>query len=250
MCWGHVNGFSTSPEQLLDHVRLSSPTAKRFIAQHQLGIDHHRRLRNEEPFALTTKGPVLPAIPFIGGDLVAGQCLTNRRRLQRIHGLTDRGCTTGHGGNEPFALIMTAEETVQLRLVTRLANEQQQVPLLGLALHDGDIERLAQVRGNAEFEELAFAVTLDIEGIIVRTDPRAISLGPAGRNLTHFDPSAHLGKPRFNRFRIHMYYSFHSTRYPAGLSSWEKITERVWLGRVGRSCRFFLFTITGFRGAG
>ena len=136
---------------------------------------------------------------------MAGQCLTHWRRLQRIHGLTDRRCTARHGGNEPFALIVTAEETVQLRFVTRFADEQQQVPLLGLALHDGDIERLAQVRGNAEFEELAFAVTLDIEGIILRTDPRAISLGPAGRNLTQFDPSAHLGKPGFNRLRIHMY---------------------------------------------
>jgi hypothetical protein len=67
------------------------------------------------------------------------------------------------------------------------------------------IERLAQVRGNAEFEELAFAVTLDIEGIILRTDPGTISLGPAGRNLMHFDPSAHLGKPGFNRLRIHRY---------------------------------------------
>jgi hypothetical protein len=45
-------------------------------------------------------------------------------------------------------------------------------------------------------------------------------------------------------------YIFHSTRYPAGLSSWGKITERVWLGRVGRSCRFFLFTITDFCGLG
>ncbi len=45
-------------------------------------------------------------------------------------------------------------------------------------------------------------------------------------------------------------YMRHSTRYPAGLSSWEKITERVWLGSVGRSCRFFLFTITGLCGAG
>jgi len=136
---------------------------------------------------------------------MAGQCLTHRRRLQRIHGLTDRRCTAGNGGNEPFALIVTAEETVQLRFVTRFANEQQQVPLLGLALHDGDIERLAQVRGNAKFKELAFAITPDIQRIILWSDPRAISLGPAGRNLMHFDPSTHLGKPGFNRLRIHMY---------------------------------------------
>src|SRR5215510_445907 len=100
---------------------------------------------------------------------------------------------------------MTAEETIHLRLVTVLANEQQQMTLLALVLHDGDIERLAQVRWNAQFEELALAIASNIEGIILRTNPRAISLRPARRNLEHFDPGAHLSKPGFNRLRIHMY---------------------------------------------
>jgi hypothetical protein len=79
------------------------------------------------------------------------------------------------------------------------------MPLPGLALHYGDIERIAQVRGNAEFKELTFAVTLNIEGVVCGTNPRAISLAPTRRNLTHFDPGAHLGKPGFNRLRIHMF---------------------------------------------
>ena len=65
---------------------------------------------------------------------MAGQCLMHPGGLQRMHGLTDRGCAAGHGGNEPLTLVVTAEETVQLRLVTRFANERQQVALLGLAL--------------------------------------------------------------------------------------------------------------------
>ena len=100
--------------------------------------------------------------------------------------------------------VAAAEETVQLRLVTRFANEQQQVTLLGLALHNGDAERIAQVRGNTEFKELTFAIALDVEGVILGANPGAISLGPTGRNLTHFDPSTHLGKPGFNRLRIHI----------------------------------------------
>jgi hypothetical protein len=42
----------------------------------------------------------------------------------------------------------------------------------------------------------------------------------------------------------------HGTRFPAGLSSWEKITERVWFGSVGRTCRSFLLAVVGFSGAG
>ena len=50
---------------------------------------------------------------------MAGQCLTHRRRLQRIHGLTDRGCTTGHGGNEPVRgrLFEVANDLPDLRPV-------------------------------------------------------------------------------------------------------------------------------------
>jgi hypothetical protein len=60
---------------------------------------------------------------------MAGQCLTHRRRLKRIHGLTDRRRASQNCGNEPFPLIMPAEETIQLRLVTGLADKEQQMPL-------------------------------------------------------------------------------------------------------------------------
>jgi len=100
---------------------------------------------------------------------------------------------------------VSAEETIQLRFITGFANEKQQVPLFRFALHYGDIERIAQVRGNSEFEELAVAIALDIEGIVLWVDPRVISLRPAGWNLTHSYPSAQFGKPGFNRLSIHMY---------------------------------------------
>ena len=77
---------------------------------------------------------------------MAGQRLTDRCWLKRIHGLTDRGGAAGNGGNEPLALVMSAEETVQLRLITVFANQQQQVTLLGIALHDGDGELIVEVR--------------------------------------------------------------------------------------------------------
>src|SRR5262245_36045098 len=54
----------------------------------------------------------------------------------------------------------------------------------------------------------------------------------------------------FASFMLGLRYRRHSSRYPAGLSSWEKIAERVWSGRVGRTCRFFLLTGFGFCGAG
>jgi hypothetical protein len=80
------------------------------------------------------------------------------------------------------------------------------MPLLWLTLHYRDIERIAQVRGHAEFEELSAAVATNIQGIVRRADPRTVSLTPTRRNLTHFEPGAHLGKPGFNRLRIHMVY--------------------------------------------
>src|ERR1039457_7026345 len=100
---------------------------------------------------------------------------------------------------------MPAEETIQLRLVTGLANEEQQMPLFRFALHDGDIEPITQMRGHAEFEELPAAVTLDIQGIVRVINPRAVSLAPTRRNFTHLEPGAHLGKPGFNRLSIHIY---------------------------------------------
>ncbi len=45
-------------------------------------------------------------------------------------------------------------------------------------------------------------------------------------------------------------YRRHNTRYPAGLSSGEKLAEYVWLGRVGRTCRSFLLTVFVFGGVG
>jgi hypothetical protein len=66
---------------------------------------------------------------------------------------------------------MSTEETVQLRLITVFANHQQQVTLLGIALHDGDGELIAEVRGNAEFKELTSAIPLDVQRVVRGTDP-------------------------------------------------------------------------------
>ena len=94
-------------------------------------------------------------VTFAERNVIASERITNVLRLERIHRLTDGRGAAWHGGDEPFAFVMAAEETVELRLVARLAHEQQQMTLLRFALQHGNIQRFAQVRGHAEFEELA-----------------------------------------------------------------------------------------------
>ena len=108
------------------------------------------------------------------------------------------------------------KETIKLRLISNLANEKQQMPPVRFALHNVNVERIAEVRGYAEFKELAVSIAADIEGVIRRIYPLTITLAPSRRNLTHVEPGADLGKPGFNVFRIHMFQYLVSVRTSSG----------------------------------
>lgn len=116
---------------------------------------------------------------------------THILRLERVHRLAHARRAARHGGDEPFAFVVTAQEAIELRLVTGLAHGQEQMTLLRLALHYGHGQRIAQVRRNAEFEELTAAIALDVHGEVLSIDPGAITLMPARRDFTHLEPRAH-----------------------------------------------------------
>ena len=66
-----------------------------------------------------------------------------------------------------------------MRFFIRFADEQEQVALLRLALEDRGLNRLAQVRRHAEFEELPVAIAPDVHGVVHRVNPLAVSHLPA-----------------------------------------------------------------------
>ena len=77
--------------------------------------------------------------------------------------------------------------------------------LLRFGLHDGNIERFAQVCRHTEFEELTVAITPDVHGEICRRNPSAIALTPARRDFAHFDARAHRGELGLNVVCIHTF---------------------------------------------
>ena len=77
--------------------------------------------------------------------------------------------------------------------------------LLWFGLHDGDIQRFAQVRRHAQFEELARAVAPDVHGEILGFNPGSIALAPARRDFTHLQARAHRGELGLNVIRIHRF---------------------------------------------
>jgi hypothetical protein len=90
-----------------------------------------------------------------------------------------------------------AQEAIKLRLIIRFADEQEQVALLRLALEDRGLNRFAQVRRHAEFEELPVAIAPDVHCVITSGSV------PTHRDFTHFQARAHRGELGLNVFRIH-----------------------------------------------
>jgi hypothetical protein len=135
----------------------------------------------------------------------ARERITNVARLERVHRLTHARRTTRHGGDEPFAFIVAAKEAVELRFGGGLAHEQEEMALLRIGLEDGRFKRFAQVRRNAELEELTSTITLNIHGIVHWIDPLAVAHLPARRDLTHFQARTHFTEPGLNLFRIHTF---------------------------------------------
>jgi hypothetical protein len=104
-----------------------------------------------------------------------------------------------HGRDEPFTFVVSAQEAVELRLGRRLAHEQEQMTLLRLALHHGDIERVAQVFRHAQLEELAEVILAEIHGVI---------FGPmrpveTRRGGAHFQARTHGSELGLNLLSIH-----------------------------------------------
>ena len=112
-----------------------------------------------------------------------------------------RGATR-HGGDEPFAFVMPAQEAVELRLVAGLANRQQQMTLPGFGLHDANFQRVAQVRRHAELEELTVAILLDVHGVVSGASP-AGPVEPFRSDFTHLQARAHRGELGLDFFSIH-----------------------------------------------
>jgi hypothetical protein len=101
-----------------------------------------------------------------------------------------------HSRDEPFAFVMAAQETIQPRIVRCLADEQQQMPLLGLALHYRQLQVVARSFWDTHFEELTVTITLDVHGIV--------SVVPPGwAELAHFHASFHFLELGLNLLCIH-----------------------------------------------
>ena len=140
----HVNRFTAAAEDFFDEVRLAAATTKRFVAENEFFIHRERGSRHEEPFALTAKGSVLTGVTLAGRDVIARERITDVFGLERVHRLADAGSTAGHGSDEPFAFVVSAEEAICLRLFALLADEQEQMSLLRFGLDDGNIQRVAR----------------------------------------------------------------------------------------------------------
>jgi hypothetical protein len=206
MSAANVNRLAACAVDLLDEVRLAASASEWFVAEDQLAVHHERRFRHEEPFALTAKDPVLARVTLAGRDLIARERITNVLGLERIHGLAHRRRASRHGGNEPFAFVVAAEEAVKLRLLAWLAHEQ--MTLLRLGLHDGYVQRFPQGLRDTEFEEFPVIVAADVNGVIwlgdVSSRPNRHQ-HPTRRNLADFQTSAHSSELGLNLLCIHTF---------------------------------------------
>jgi len=77
--------------------------------------------------------------------------------------------------------------------------------LVWQCLHDVDLQRLAQMRRHAQFEELPVAVPAQVHGEILRFNPRSIALMPTRRDFAHFHTRTHGSELGFKLNRIHVF---------------------------------------------
>ena len=119
----------------------------------------------KEPLALTAICGVLPAFTRFGSKsltTLSGQHLGRFERLLRLADRTDSG-RFGDGGDEPVALVVSAQE---LLLFGAVAHQQEQMPVGGLNVKDRDLGVDPRLAG--DLEVLAIGVFTDVE----RDDPR------------------------------------------------------------------------------
>ena len=156
-------------------------------------IHHQRRLRHEEPFALTAKCAVLARVAFAGRDVIARERVTNVLRLERIHRLTHARSAARHGSDEPFTFVMAAEEAVESAACRRLcapaAADDAASARSAARRHPANRCRCVGTRSskNSPLPSRWMSTAKSAGSIHV-----TISLTPARRDLTHFQARAHL----------------------------------------------------------
>ena len=172
-----VDRLAAGPVAGLDPVRLAAVApAERLVAEHQGLVHGEAGHGQEEPLPLAAVGGVLAAVAGLGPEPQAGLGDLDLGGLERLLGLPDgahRGAL-GDGGDEPVPLVVAAEELV---LLAPLPDHQQQVPVGGLDVQDGDLGVGAS--GRDDLEELAAAVGLDVQREDARAGPE--TAGRAGR---------------------------------------------------------------------
>src|SRR5262249_9493270 len=151
----------------------------------QLLVHSQISIGDEEPLPLANVGCVLATVAGLGSESLAclgGLDLGGLQRFLRLTAVADRSLFTS-AGNEPVALVVAAKE---LALFLALSDGEQQVAVSGLRVEDRDL-RVGPWLAK-DLEELAFAVSLDIER------ERPGHAGTTIRSVGDLEPSADAAK--------------------------------------------------------
>jgi hypothetical protein len=173
----------------------ATATADRLVVMDELLVHVEVRHRHEEPFTLADEGAIVPAgaLALVEATMVGGSA--HFGRLQGEFRLHDGRSATGHGGDEPLALIVSAQKAI---IRGRCFDEEQEVAIMPVALEHSDVELWFALGGNLQLEPLTEFVGGEIERI-VRAAARARQIFWTNDP----EPSAHVGELVRNRFRIH-----------------------------------------------
>src|SRR5262249_27476879 len=143
-------------------VRLAATTTQRLVLQNQFGIDVQIRRRNKEPLPLPKKRFVPSPVPILRPNAQTFLTLPNEARLQSLHSRSHAGESRNfwNRGHKPRPFVMTAQEFV-LVATFAVTSHQQEVADFRLQMHNFDQGIAA--RHNAEFEEFAITVVVNID---------------------------------------------------------------------------------------
>ena len=119
-----VHDLAAIAVEFLHDVGLARASADGIVAQDEPFVHAQSRLWHEEPFALAAKRIVLAPVTLARPNGLAAQRIANDPWLQCVLGLADRGSVSWHGGNEPFTLVMAAEERSFFSAPLRTSNSK------------------------------------------------------------------------------------------------------------------------------
>src|SRR5262249_29640933 len=156
-----VDRFATGAVAELSPMWLAAiPSAQRFVRQDQLLVHRQVTIGDEEPLALANVGSILATVAGLRSESLSslgGLDLGGLEGFLRLTDVADRSLFR-NAGNEPVALVVAAKE---LALFLAFSDEEQQVAVSGLHVEDRDLR--VGSRLTEDLEELALAVSLDIE---------------------------------------------------------------------------------------